>query len=97
MIFNNANDDADLNINLDDHFDLVDESQESFLSPAHEEDEAAVDLPLIIIGKKKSRLIRSKNKTYAAVLRTTRLGYARSGYTAYVIDELDEEFTAPKN
>ena len=97
MIFDNANDDADPNINPDDHFDLADEPQESFLSPAHEEDEAAVDLPLIIIGKKKSRLIRSKNKTYAAVLRTTRLGYARSGYTAYVIDELDEEFTAPKS
>ena len=92
MIFNNANDDADLNINLDDHFDLVDESQESFLSLAHKEDEAAIDLSLIIIGRKKGRLVGSKNKTYIAVLRAT-----KSGYIAYIIDKLDEEFIAPKN
>ena len=92
LIFDNANDDADPNINPDDHFDLADEPQESFLSPAHEEDEAAVDLPPVTMGRKKGRPIGSKNKTYAAVPRTT-----RSGHAAYVTDELDEEFTAPKS
>ena len=97
MIFDNVNNDIDLNINLDDHFDLIDESQESFLSLAYKEDKVIVDLSLIIISRKKSRLIGSKNKTYIAILRITKSGYARTGYIAYIIDELDEEFTAPKS
>ena len=49
------------------------------------------------MGRKKGRPIGSKNKTYTAVPRTTRSGHARSGHAAYITDELDEEFTAPKN